>query len=74
MGNKLHSMEETDLNEKIKSIIAKIVFVLELICSVAIMVIVHGSKLIPAKYEIADVRGTDPYFDSSNLFYNAWKK
>ena len=52
MENKLHGMEETDLNEKIKSIIAKIVFVLELICSVAIMVIVHGSKLIPAKYEI----------------------
>ena len=52
MGNKLHGMEETDLKEKIKSIIAKIVFVLELICSVAIIVIVHGSKLIPAKYEI----------------------
>lgn len=53
MGIKLHSMEETDLNEKRRSIIAKIVVVLEIICSVAIMVIVHESKLIPAKYEIA---------------------
>lgn len=41
------------MNEKRRSIIAKIVVVLEIICSVAIMVIVHESKLIPAKYEIA---------------------
>ena len=39
------------MNEKIRNIVAKIVVILEIICSIVFIIIVHGSKLIPAKYE-----------------------
>ena len=51
-GILLHSMEEKDLNEKIRGIAAKIAAALEIICSIVFGVIVHGSKLIPLRYEI----------------------
>ena len=41
------------MNEKIRRTAAKITAALEIICSIIFGVIVHGSKLIPARYEIA---------------------
>lgn len=41
------------MNEKTRRIAAKIVAALEIICSIIFGVIVHGSKLIPVRYEIA---------------------
>ena len=41
------------MNEKTRRTAAKIVAALEIICSIIFGVIVHGSKLIPVRYEIA---------------------
>ena len=40
------------MNEKIRGKAAKIAAALEIICSIVFGVIVHGSKLIPLRYEI----------------------